>query len=24
VQGEYLDGGSTDGWLYANTVVLGK
>jgi UTP--glucose-1-phosphate uridylyltransferase len=24
VQGEYLDGGSTDGWLYANTVILAK
>jgi UTP--glucose-1-phosphate uridylyltransferase len=24
VQGEYLDGGSVDGWLHANNVVLGK
>lgn len=24
VKGEYLDGGSVDGWLHANNVVLGK
>ena len=23
-QGQFLDGGDVDGWLYANQVVLGK